>query len=99
VIAGDQVLGVITVSALGAVSPEKWNTITVEEAADHGTTNISSGCDVMEALRLLLRESGQHMLLVTSAQGQLEGILTQADIPSALKLHYGYETAPSLKPT
>lgn len=40
----------------------------------------------MEGLRLLLQEREQHMLLVTSEAGELEGILTKTDILAALKL-------------
>lgn len=42
-------------------------------------------CDAMEALRLLLSERAQPMLLVTSAAGHLEGIVTKTDILGALK--------------
>jgi CIC family chloride channel protein len=86
VVAGDRVLGVIAVSALGATPPEQWSLTRVEEITDRRAITILSSCDVMEALRLLLRERGQHMLLVTSAQGKLEGVLTKTDILSALRL-------------
>jgi CIC family chloride channel protein len=86
VLAGDRVLGVIAVSALGATPPEQWSLTRVEEMTDRRAITILANCDVMEALRLLLRERGQHMLLVTSAQGKLEGILTKTDILSALRL-------------
>jgi CIC family chloride channel protein len=39
----------------------------------------------MEALRLLLSERAQPMLLVTSANNRLEGIVTKTDILEALK--------------
>jgi CIC family chloride channel protein len=39
----------------------------------------------MEGLRLLLSEHRQHMLLVTSAAGKLEGVVTKTDILQALK--------------
>ena len=86
VLAGDRVLGVIAVSALGATPPEQWSLTRVEEMTDRRAITILANCDAMEALRLLLRERGQHMLLVTSAQGKLEGILTKTDILSALRL-------------
>lgn len=86
VVAGDRVLGVIALSALGATPPEQWSLTRVEEMTDRRAITILANCDVMEALRLLLRERGQHMLLVTSAQGKLEGILTKTDILSALRL-------------
>jgi hypothetical protein len=47
---------------------------------------------VTEAMRLLTAKQGQHMLLVTSPAspgGELQGILTQADILGALKVRDG----------
>jgi CIC family chloride channel protein len=41
---------------------------------------------VAEALRLLTQERRQHMLLVQSSQGELEGILTKSDLLSALTI-------------
>ena len=54
-----------------------------------GTEKISPDCDVAEALRLLLSEQDYHMLLVTSEDGNLTGILTKTDILSALQLRGG----------
>ncbi|MEO6964336.1 MAG: CBS domain-containing protein, partial [Acidobacteriaceae bacterium] len=44
---------------------------------------------ITEALRLLLSEHGYHLLLVTSEEGRLLGILTKTDILSALDLRVG----------
>ncbi|MGH9615638.1 MAG: chloride channel protein, partial [Acidobacteriaceae bacterium] len=89
VLDGDNVLGVITVSALGMVHSTDWSTKTVADLADPAVTRISAGSDVMEALRLLLSEHVQHMLLVTSEDDKLAGILTKTDILSALKARGG----------
>jgi predicted transcriptional regulator len=78
------VVGVIAMRSLGAIPAEKWEYTKVSEVADEHVTRIRSDCDVAEALRLLMRQRGQHMLLVQSPEGQLEGILTKSDLLSAL---------------
>jgi CIC family chloride channel protein len=80
-----KVLGVITTSVLGLVHPEEWSTRTVAELADRKVKKVRADTDVMESLRLLLSEHGQHMMFVTSATGELEGIVTKTDILEALK--------------
>jgi CIC family chloride channel protein len=84
-----QVVGVIAMRSLGAVPVEKWESTRVNELADRGAARISADCDVAEALRLLTQERRQHMLLVQSSQGELEGILTKSDLLSALTLRNG----------
>ncbi|MEO6830362.1 MAG: chloride channel protein, partial [Acidobacteriaceae bacterium] len=81
-----KILGVIPVSALGKVHPEDWDKKRVEDLTDPRVKKILPTCDLMEALRLLLSEDEQHMLFVISAQGKLEGVLTQTDILGALKM-------------
>ena len=80
------VLGVIAMRSLGAVPVEKWENTRVNELADRQAVRISADCDVAEALRLLTQERRQHMLLVQSPQGELEGILTKSDLLSALTM-------------
>ncbi len=87
VLAEDRLLGAIAVSTLGCTDPKDWAAKRVEDLADRKIMKIASSCDVMEALRLLLSESSQHMLFVTTPAGKLEGILTRTDILTALKLH------------
>jgi hypothetical protein len=43
---------------------------------------VSPDCDLSEALRLLMSQRAQHMVLITSEEGDLEGILTKADVLS-----------------
>jgi CIC family chloride channel protein len=81
-----QVIGVVAMRSLGAVSPSEWEHRTVHEITDQRVTRIRADTDVAEALRLLMLQRGQHMLLVQSPQGQLEGILTKSDLLSALTL-------------
>lgn len=82
-------IGVIAVSALGLIHPEEWATKKVADLTDRKVKRIHPNCDVMEALRLLLAERSQHMLLVISASGELAGILTKTDILNALKFRNG----------
>ncbi len=84
-----QVVGVIAMRSLGAVPVEKWESTRVNDLADRQAARISADCDVAEALRLLSQEGRQHMLLVQSPQGELEGILTKSDLLSALTLRNG----------
>lgn len=100
VLADDQVeiIGVISVSALGLVHPEEWMTKKIEEFADKRVKRISLNCDLMEALRLLLSEREQHMLLVTSTDGKMAGVLTKTDILSALKLRSDGSQLAALRP-
>lgn len=81
---GEQVTGVIAMRSLGTVPVEKWDKVTVGEIADRRVTRVREDCDLMEALRLLMAQGGQHMVLVNSAAGQLEGVLTKSDVLSAL---------------
>jgi chloride channel protein, CIC family len=83
------VVGVIAMRSLGAVPVEKWESTRVNDLADRQAARISADCDVAEALRVLSQEGRQHMLLVQSPQGELEGILTKSDLLSALTLRNG----------
>jgi CIC family chloride channel protein len=84
---GKELLGLVAVWSLAKVPLEKWQTTCVRDIIDQRVTRVSSSCDVMEALRLLLSEYRQHMLLVTSEVGHLEGIVTKTDILKALRTH------------
>jgi CIC family chloride channel protein len=77
-------VGVITPWSVMKVSPDTWRTTLVGELAENGMNKVSPECDVMEALRLLSSEHRQTMLLVVSAQGSIEGIVTKSDILQAL---------------
>jgi len=89
VLKDDAIVGIMSVSALGRVSPEEWKSRRVEDLARKDIKKISPDCDLSEALRLLLSEHDYHMLLVVSEDGRLIGILTKTDILSALKLRGG----------
>src|SRR5665213_420802 len=85
----DAIVGIMLVSSLGLVAPREWTTKKVEDVAEKNIKKIPPDCDVTEALRLLLSEHDYHMLLVTSEEDRLIGILTKTDILSALQLRGG----------
>jgi chloride channel protein, CIC family len=83
---GDKVAGTISVSDISQVAPEQWDKVTVGELADRGAIHVMEDCDLTEALRLLVRERGAQMLLVTDDAGALQGIVTKTDILRAVKM-------------
>jgi CBS domain containing-hemolysin-like protein len=83
---GDKVIGTISVSDLSRVAPEDWYKTTVGEFADRRAIRVIDDCDLSEALRLLIREGGPQMLLVTDPAGALQGVVTKTDIPRAVRM-------------
>jgi CIC family chloride channel protein len=83
---GDKIAGTISVSDLSHVAPDQWDKMTVGELADHSATRVMDDCDLSEALRLLVREGGAQMLLVTDAAGAMNGIVTKTDILRAVRM-------------
>lgn len=80
----DELLGIIDVWSVAKVPSQRWDTTRIRELTNRHVPRVRSDCDVMEALRLLLSESRQQMLLIISAAGKLEGIVTKTDILQAL---------------
>jgi CIC family chloride channel protein len=85
VLEGRRIAGTIASWSLTHVPAEKWGTTRVLDVAERKVVRIPPDCDAMEALRLLLSEREQPMLLVTSTEGKLEGLVTKTDILEALK--------------
>jgi CIC family chloride channel protein len=83
---GHSILGTIPLWSLTRVPPEKWTKVKVRDLTNRRVITVPPDCDAMEALRLLLSERGEHMLVVTSTQGKMEGLVTKADILKALKI-------------
>ncbi|HEX5236794.1 MAG TPA: chloride channel protein [Silvibacterium sp.] len=83
---GTQVIGAVTMWSIFRISPERWGTTTIRELTDTRIHIIQPDTDVSEALRLLMSEHKQPMLLVVSAEGQMKGIVTKTDILQTLKL-------------
>jgi CIC family chloride channel protein len=84
VVEDHHILGTIPSCSLTQIAPERWAHTTVAEVADRAAIRIPPDCDAMEALRLLLSEQKHPMLLVTSEEKGLEGVVTKTDILEAL---------------
>ena len=82
----DKVVGTISISDLSRVPPEDWDKTTVGELADRKAIHVMEDCDLSEALRLLVRERGAQMLLVTGDAGTLQGVVTKTDILRAVRM-------------
>jgi chloride channel protein, CIC family len=82
----DKVIGTIAVSDLSQIEPSEWDKVTVGEYADRNAIRVSDDCDLSEALRLLVREGGPQMLLVTDDSGALSGLVTKTDILRAVRM-------------
>jgi CBS domain containing-hemolysin-like protein len=79
---GDSAVGTVAVWILSRIPPERWNQVQVGEVCDHTTDRVPASCDLSEALRLLLRQDSQQMLLVGPPSGAVEGIVTKTNILS-----------------
>jgi CIC family chloride channel protein len=78
-------LGAVTLWSVVRTAPERWKHTKIRSLIDARVGRISPECDVTEALRLLLGEHKQHMLLVVSEQGKIQGVVTKADILHSLR--------------
>jgi chloride channel protein, CIC family len=83
---GLETIGTISIKALALVPPEKWTKTQVSEFSERNVLTVTEDCDLMEALRLLMGEDGQRLLLVTSEDGKLVGILTKTNLLEALRV-------------
>lgn len=78
------VVGTISMVSLSQVAPEKWDEVAVRDIMDREIESVPPECDLQNGLRLLMAPHGPHMLIVTSEEGRLEGIVTKTDILSSL---------------
>jgi CIC family chloride channel protein len=85
VLEGRDIVGILTARSLLNFPEDRWETTTVSELTERRIVKVLPNCDAMEALRLLLGERAQPMLLVASKTGKLEGIVTKTDLLGALK--------------
>ena len=83
---GNNLLGAVTLWSIMRVSPDRWESTTVRDLVDKRVHTVGPDCDVSEALRLLLGEHKQPMLLVISEDGTMKGIVTKTDILQTLKI-------------
>lgn len=83
---GGRLLGACSLWALSQVPPEQWSQTKVADITDHHVHRVAPDADVTEALRLLLGNSMQPMLLVVVDGQKIAGIVTKTDILQALQL-------------
>ncbi len=76
----DKVVGTIATGVLPTTDPAEWSTAKVGDLASRDGTRVAADSELSEALRLLTREGGDQMLLVTDDNGRLAGIVTKTDI-------------------
>ncbi len=88
---GDRLLGTIAASSLGTVDPRLWSETSVRDLADQQAKRIPGGCDVREALRLLRKQTGRQILLITTDDDQLEGVVTRTEILEAFENRLAHE--------
>jgi len=81
----DRVVGTIATAVLPKTDPAKWDAVQVGELARRDTSRVPADCDLAEALRLLVREGGDQMLLVTDERDALVGVVTKTDILRSLQ--------------
>jgi CIC family chloride channel protein len=82
---GDKVVGTISTAAISRIDPANWDTLKVGDLARRDTSRVPANCDLAEALRLIVREGGDQMLLVTDDHDSLMGIVTKTDILRSLQ--------------
>ncbi|HEY1810364.1 MAG TPA: chloride channel protein [Acidobacteriaceae bacterium] len=86
---GEELLGAVTLGSVLKVAPERWRSTRVRDLIDARIGTVPPECDVTEALRLLLGEHRQPLVVVVSSAGKIQGIVTKTDILHALKTHRG----------
>lgn len=82
---GAELRGAVTLWSVVRTPPDQWKTTRIRELVDTRIGRIAPDCDVREALRLLLGEHKQPMLLVVSSEGRILGLVTRTDILHALR--------------
>lgn len=84
VLDGQRAIGIVEIAALARVAPDQWDDVRVAQIARRDATHVSANTDLAEALRLLVREHAEQMLLVVDASDTLIGIVTKTDILRSL---------------
>jgi CIC family chloride channel protein len=94
---GGRLLGTCSLWALSQVPPEHWSSMNVAAITDHHVHRITPDADVTEALRLLLGNHMQPMLLVVIDGHKIVGIVTKTDILQALRLRRPVPVEPAIE--
>ncbi len=81
----EKVVGTIATAVLPQTDPAQWDVVKVGDLTHRATSRVPSSSDLSEALRLLVREGADQMLLVTDDSDHLVGIVTKTDILRSLQ--------------
>lgn len=81
-----KVLGTCSLWSLSQVPPEKWNTTRVRDIMQRRVQKVLPETSATEALRLLLAQESEPMLLAVEAGDKVVGIVTKTTVLRALKL-------------
>ena len=68
------------------MDPSKWSNAQVRDVTRERTQKVSPETDSMEALRLLIAEDSEPLLLVAESGERVVGFVTKTTILQALKL-------------
>jgi len=87
VLDGEKACGLVSMAALARIAPDRWSDTTIGQVAEHELTTVGPDCDLMEALRLLVREDRPQMLIVVDDErsGRIQGIVTKSDLLRGLE--------------
>ncbi|HSU19486.1 MAG TPA: chloride channel protein, partial [Acidobacteriaceae bacterium] len=85
VMEGGKLIGAVSVLVATKTPPERWSTTRIGDIAETDILSLSPESDVNEALRLLMSERHRPLLMVTTADGEIKGLVTKTDILRALK--------------
>ncbi len=81
---GRRVVGLVATTALSGVPPEEWEDRHVGAVATRSFSRVPADCGLQEALRMLVALPAPQILLVTTQDDELEGIVTAADVLAAI---------------
>lgn len=86
VIDDGKIVGTCSLWSLSQVPPEKWGTTRVRDIMQRRVQKVPPDTNATEALRLLLAQDCEPMLLAVQARDKVVGVVTKTNILQALKL-------------
>jgi CIC family chloride channel protein len=86
VLENSKIVGTCSLWSLSQVPPEKWDSTHVRDIMHRGVQKVPPDTDATEALRLLLAQGSEPMLLAVQARDKVVGVVTKTNILQALKL-------------
>ena len=81
-----RILGTCSLWSLSQVAPERWSSTRVRDIMQRRVQKLPPDSDATEALRLLLAQEGEPILLAVEAGDRVVGVVTKTNILQALKL-------------